>query len=167
MTGSVVPNRRRPNVNLAHSTHKVSVLSKEWFESSCIHICHYTGQWQKIWLSNGRTSHEVSELYQLCDYWDWLGGMTPFNDWYNCGRSQLVNFPINSPVCTQCQFELVQLSWCLWFSELLNRVWGLEGCPSKGQTMRTNRWVRFGSGGATLLLACVLVLKISTLIDCF
>jgi len=38
--------------------------------------------------------------------------------------------------------------------ELLNKVWCLEGCPLKGQTMRTNRRVRFGFGGATVLLAC-------------
>jgi len=36
------------------------------------------------------------------------------------------------------------------FTELLNKVWGLEGCPLKGQTMRTNRSVRFGFGGATV-----------------
>ena len=40
------------------------------------------------------------------------------------------------------------------FSELLNKVWGLEGCPSKGQTMRKNRSVRFGFGEATVLVAC-------------
>ena len=37
--------------------------------------------------------------------------------------------------------------------ELLNKVWCLEGCPLKGQTMRTNRRVRFGFGGATVLSA--------------
>jgi len=35
----------------------------------------------------------------------------------------------------------------------LNQVWGLEGCPLKGQTMLTNRSVRFGFCGATVLLA--------------
>jgi hypothetical protein len=25
------------------------------------------------------------------------------------------------------------------FSELLNQVWGLEGCPLKGQPVHTNR----------------------------
>jgi hypothetical protein len=38
-------------------------------------------------------------------------------------------------------------------SELLNKVWGLEGCPFKGQTIRTNRSVRFGFGGSTVLVA--------------
>ncbi|MEY3100194.1 MAG: hypothetical protein RIS63_1093, partial [Bacteroidota bacterium] len=28
------------------------------------------------------------------------------------------------------------------FTVLLNQVWGLKVCPSKGQTMRTNRRVR-------------------------
>jgi hypothetical protein len=40
------------------------------------------------------------------------------------------------------------------FSELLNKVWDLEGCPLKGQTMRTNRSVRFGFYGLTVLLGC-------------
>ena len=34
-------------------------------------------------------------------------------------------------------FEVDQHLGCQ--SELLNRVWGLEGCPLKGQTMRINR----------------------------
>ena len=38
------------------------------------------------------------------------------------------------------------------FSELLNKVWGLEGCPLKGQTMRKNRLFRFEFGGATVLV---------------
>ena len=38
------------------------------------------------------------------------------------------------------------------FSELLNKVWVLEGCPLEGQTMRTNRYVRFGFGGSTVLV---------------
>jgi hypothetical protein len=37
--------------------------------------------------------------------------------------------------------------------ELLNKVWGLEGCPLKGQTMLTNRSVRFGFRGLTVLVA--------------
>jgi hypothetical protein len=37
--------------------------------------------------------------------------------------------------------------------ELLNKVWGLEGCPLKGQTMLTNRSVRFDFGVATVLSA--------------
>ena len=37
---------------------------------------------------------------------------------------------------------------------LLNQVWGLEGCPLKGQTMRKNRSVRFGFCGSTVLLGC-------------
>jgi hypothetical protein len=39
------------------------------------------------------------------------------------------------------------------FSVLLNKVWGLEGCPSKGQPVRTNRSVRFDFCGGTVLLA--------------
>ena len=39
-------------------------------------------------------------------------------------------------------------------SELLNKVWGLEGCPSKGQTMRKNRSVRLGFSGSTVLVVC-------------
>ena len=39
------------------------------------------------------------------------------------------------------------------FRGLLNKVWGLEGCPLKGQPVRTNRSVRFGFGGCTVLLA--------------
>ena len=38
------------------------------------------------------------------------------------------------------------------FSELLNQVWGLEGCPLKGQTMRKHRSVRFVYGGSTVLV---------------
>ena len=34
------------------------------------------------------------------------------------------------------------------------KVWGLEGCHSKGQTMRKNRSVRFGFGGSTVLVVC-------------
>jgi hypothetical protein len=37
--------------------------------------------------------------------------------------------------------------------ELLNKVWGLEGCPLKGQTMLTNRSVRFDFSGFTVLVA--------------
>ena len=50
------------------------------------------------------------------------------------------------------------LIWCrvtrqlVLLLELLNKVWGLEGCPLKGQTMRTNRGVRFGFGGASVLM---------------
>jgi len=33
------------------------------------------------------------------------------------------------------------------FSELLNKVWGLEGCPLKGQLVRMNCCLRFGFGG--------------------
>ena len=36
--------------------------------------------------------------------------------------------------------------------ELLNKVWGLEGCPFKGQTMRMNRSVRFGFSEGIVLL---------------
>ena len=36
---------------------------------------------------------------------------------------------------------------------LLNKVWGLEGCPLKGQPVRTNRCVRFGFCGSTVLVA--------------
>ena len=39
------------------------------------------------------------------------------------------------------------------FSILLIQVWGLEGCPLKGQTMRKNRSVRFDFSGATVLAA--------------
>jgi hypothetical protein len=38
------------------------------------------------------------------------------------------------------------------FRELLNQVWGLEGCPLKGQLVRTNRRGRFVFGGLTVLL---------------
>jgi hypothetical protein len=38
------------------------------------------------------------------------------------------------------------------FTELLIQVWGLEGCPLKGQTVRTNCSVRFGFGGVTVLM---------------
>jgi hypothetical protein len=38
---------------------------------------------------------------------------------------------------------------------LLDQVWGLEGCPLKGQTMRKNRYVRFAFGWATVLVACL------------
>ena len=37
------------------------------------------------------------------------------------------------------------------FSELLNQVWGLEGCL-QNSPLRTNRYVRFGFGGSTVLL---------------
>ena len=37
--------------------------------------------------------------------------------------------------------------------ELLNKVWGLTGCPLEGQPVRKNRSVRFGFGGLTVLLA--------------
>ena len=37
--------------------------------------------------------------------------------------------------------------------ELFNKVWGLTGCPFKGQTIRTNRSVRFDFCGGTVLLA--------------
>jgi hypothetical protein len=40
------------------------------------------------------------------------------------------------------------------FKVRLNQFWGLEGCPLKGQTMLTNRSVRFGFCGATVLVAC-------------
>ena len=43
-------------------------------------------------------------------------------------------------------------SLMLRFSELLNQVWGLEGCPLKGQTMRKHRSVRFVFGGSTVLV---------------
>ena len=33
----------------------------------------------------------------------------------------------------------------------MNKVRGLQGCPLKGQTMRTNRSVRFGFCGLTVL----------------
>ncbi len=36
---------------------------------------------------------------------------------------------------------------------LLNQVWGLEGCPLKGQPERTNRSVRFDFSVATVLVA--------------
>jgi hypothetical protein len=36
------------------------------------------------------------------------------------------------------------------FRELLNQVWGLEGCPLKGQLVRTNRRGRFVFGGLTV-----------------
>jgi len=36
---------------------------------------------------------------------------------------------------------------------LLNKVWGLEGCPLKGQLVRTNRRGRFVFGGSTVLVA--------------
>ena len=39
------------------------------------------------------------------------------------------------------------------FSELLNVVWGLEGCPLKGQPVHMNRSLRFCFGGATVLVA--------------
>ena len=38
------------------------------------------------------------------------------------------------------------------FPELLNQVWGLEGCPSKGQPFLAHRWIRFGFGGVTVLV---------------
>jgi len=34
-------------------------------------------------------------------------------------------------------FEVDQHLGCQ--SELLNQVWGFQGCPSKGQTLRKNR----------------------------
>jgi hypothetical protein len=40
------------------------------------------------------------------------------------------------------------------WSVLSNKVWGLEGCPSKGQTVRMNCCGRFGFGGSTVLLIC-------------
>jgi len=36
---------------------------------------------------------------------------------------------------------------------LLNKVWGLDGCPLKEQTVNTNRYVRFGFSVATVLVA--------------
>ena len=36
------------------------------------------------------------------------------------------------------------------FKVRLNQVWGLEGCPLKGQTMRKNRSVSFGFGGSSV-----------------
>ena len=39
------------------------------------------------------------------------------------------------------------------FSELLNKVWCLEGCPLNGQPARKNRSVRFGFSGSTVLVA--------------
>jgi hypothetical protein len=39
------------------------------------------------------------------------------------------------------------------FTELLNQVWGLEGCPLKGQPVRTNRSDRFDFGEGTVLVA--------------
>jgi len=48
----------------------------------------------------------------------------------------------------------VILDTLLRFRELLNQVWGLEGCPLKGQLMLTNRSVRFGFCVATVLVAC-------------
>jgi len=38
-------------------------------------------------------------------------------------------------------------------SKLLTIVWGLQGRPLKGQTMRKNRSVRFSFGGSSVLLA--------------
>jgi len=38
------------------------------------------------------------------------------------------------------------------FFKLLNKVCGLEGCPLKGQAVRTNRSVRFAFSVATVLL---------------
>ena len=54
-------------------------------------------------------------------------------------------------VCRQAEYSLKRS--LLRLSVLLNKVWGLEGCPSKGQAMRTNRSVRFGFGGSTVLSA--------------
>ena len=48
-------------------------------------------------------------------------------------------------------FEVDQHLGCQ--SELLNKVWGLAGCPSKGQLMLMNRSVRSCFCGATVLLA--------------
>ena len=36
--------------------------------------------------------------------------------------------------------------------ELLNQVWGLEGCPLKGQLVRTNRRGRFVFSVGTVLV---------------
>ena len=66
-------------------------------------------------------------------------------------QSQLVNFPINSPVCTQYQFQPIQLSWCWWFLALLNKIWGQEGCHPF-LPLRTNRCVRFGFCGSSVLV---------------
>jgi hypothetical protein len=38
------------------------------------------------------------------------------------------------------------------FKVRLNQVWGLEGCPLKGQLMLMNRCVRFGFGGSAVLV---------------
>ena len=38
------------------------------------------------------------------------------------------------------------------FAELLHKVWGLEGCPLKGQPVRMNRLFKFGFCGSTVLL---------------
>ena len=54
-------------------------------------------------------------------------------------------------VCRQAEYSLKRSM--LRLLELLNKVWGLEGCPLKGQTMRKNRSVRFGFGGSTVLSA--------------
>jgi hypothetical protein len=39
------------------------------------------------------------------------------------------------------------------WSVLLNKVWGLAGCPLKGQLMLMNRSVRFDFCGSTVLVA--------------
>ena len=52
-------------------------------------------------------------------------------------------------------FGAKTLRLILRFSALLNKVWGLEGCPLKGQLMLMNRSVRFGFGGSTVLSALV------------
>jgi hypothetical protein len=38
-----------------------------------------------------------------------------------------------------CMYKVVSQRTFVRFRELLNEVWGLEGCPLKGQTMRKHR----------------------------
>ncbi len=65
-------------------------------------------------------------------------------------------------ICVECHLDSIvygghliqtQLSLSmLTFTELLNKVCGLTGCPLKGQLVRTNRRGRFVFGGGAVLV---------------